>query len=167
MTSNVWYMILSLLVSMIVAFDEVNLTQQNKENILCRSCGLEISTSSDIFLKSSAKSRYSFYDTLYGKDDVLVQIFTTDVFFHYPVITFKQSTCVPTGEWEETTSWFPDYLWKPCVCSECGAFVGFVFKPVYSSVGAANNQFYGLVLTTVISENFLDFITEYPANISN
>lgn len=44
MTSNVWYIILSLLVSMIVAFDEVNLTQQNKgiyvtEIYFCKYCG--------------------------------------------------------------------------------------------------------------------------------
>lgn len=166
MISISWNIILSLLVS-VIAFDEVNLTQQNNENILCRDCGVEVSSSFDIFLKSSAKSRYSFRDTLFGKDEVLVQVFANDMFFHYPVITFKKSTCVPTGEWEETTSWFPDYLWKPCVCSECGAFVGFVFKPIYSNVDAPNSKFYGLVLTTVISENFLDFITEYPANISN
>lgn len=46
MISNIWHIILSLVVS-VIAFDEVNLTQQNKgiyvtEIYICKYCGLAL-----------------------------------------------------------------------------------------------------------------------------
>lgn len=67
-------------------------------NILCRNCGSDVATSATLISKSSLKSRYSFTDTLFNNDDVLVQVFASDVFFHYPLISFTYSSCVPTGE---------------------------------------------------------------------
>lgn len=67
-------------------------------NILCRNCGSDVTFSDSLISKSSPKSRYSFNDTLFYNDDVLVQVFATDLFFHYPLISFTYSTCVPTGE---------------------------------------------------------------------
>lgn len=107
-----------------------------------------------------------------------MQVFSTSVFFHYPVISFSLSTCAPTGEvinfninvlfllnvfydnnalqqlqWEESTSWFPGYRWKPCVCPDCGAYVGFVFEPINPSLEKPSKTFYGLIMTTLISES--------------
>lgn len=150
-----------------IAFEDVHRMQKNKGNILCRNCGSDITLSDTVISKSSPKSRYSFNDTLFYKDDVLVQVFDTDLFFHYPLISFTYSTCVPTGEWEESTSWYPGYLWKPCVCPDCGAYIGFVFEPINPSSVEPSTTFYGLILSSLISEHFLNSLTEYSAYISD
>ncbi|XP_047039400.1 uncharacterized protein LOC124644192 isoform X1 [Helicoverpa zea] len=136
-------------------------------DILCRNCGADIASNRSIISKSSPKCRYSFSDTLFFKEEVLVQVFTTEVFLSYPVISFTYSSCIPTGEWEESTSWFPGYVWKPCICPDCGAYIGFVFQPINPDLVEPPKTFYGLILTHLISEDFLNSLTEYPGSISN
>ncbi|XP_026726245.1 protein cereblon homolog isoform X2 [Trichoplusia ni] len=163
MMSSVLYLLFTL--AFVTTFGDVRLTVQD-EFILCRSCGSDLASSESIISKTSSRSWYSFNDTLYSKE-VLVQVFSTSVFFHYPVISFSLSTCVPTGEWEESTSWFPGYRWKPCVCPDCGAYVGFVFEPINLSLEKPSKTFYGLIMTTLISESFLNSLTVYPEGTSN
>lgn len=56
-------------------------------------------------------------------------------------------------QWEEAASWYPGYLWKPCVCPECAAFIGCVFQPVQPGLIVPSETFYGLLLRTLVSES--------------
>ncbi|XP_075984116.1 uncharacterized protein LOC142981853 isoform X2 [Anticarsia gemmatalis] len=164
MISNIYCFLIVLFI--ILRFDNVLLSLQNTV-ILCRSCGHDVSSSKNIFPKPSPKAYYYFNDTLFDKDEVLVEVFLADLFFLYPVIAFYDSTCVGVGEWREDTSWYPGYRWKSCVCPECGAYVGWIFEPIYPDLVEPSKTFYGLILTSLISENFLNSLTEFPEAISN
>lgn len=65
----------------------------------------------------------------------------------------RQLNMIKSFQWEESTSWFPGYLWKPCVCPDCGALIGFVFEPINHSLVELPQTFYGLILTSLISEH--------------
>ncbi|XP_045761047.1 uncharacterized protein LOC123864548 [Maniola jurtina] len=132
------------------------------ENILCRECGSQILTSDTIISKSSAASQYSFSDTIFNRKDVLVQILVQDIFWRYPVITSSKSSCLGKGDWEDDELWFPDYVMKPCFCPECGAFLGWMFQIDSLTTIYSTDQFFGLILTNIISENFTNSLLTYP-----
>lgn len=56
-----------------------------------------------------------------------------------------------TFQWEVNDSWFPGYRWKPCLCPDCGAYIGLIFKPI-DAESVAPKQLFGLILPNVISE---------------
>ncbi|XP_052753623.1 uncharacterized protein LOC113523093 isoform X2 [Galleria mellonella] len=147
-------------------FDLIQPNQkQTGEVILCRNCGNDVTASNFIISESSPESRYTFNDTLFNRDEVMVQMLLSDFFIHFPVITTTQSSCMPTGEWKDIDSWFPDYIWRPCLCPECGAYIGRVFKPSKSNKINSTEQFYGLILESLIGETYS--IIQYPTILGN
>ncbi|XP_059049401.1 uncharacterized protein LOC131844509 isoform X1 [Achroia grisella] len=122
------------------------------ELILCRNCGNDVTAANFIINKISPESDYTFNDTLFNRPEVMVQMIFSDFFIHFPIVTTDQSTCMPVGEWNDIDSWFPDYIWKPCVCPECGAYLGRVFKHTNPSNVNTSDPFYGLILESLIGE---------------
>ncbi|KAM3966575.1 protein cereblon isoform 1-T1 [Aphomia sociella] len=141
---------------------------QVDEYILCRHCGNDIAVSNHIVSKISPNSQYTFNDTLFHKDDVTVQMLSSDFYINFPIITISQSTCLPTEEeWKEIDSWFPGYSWNLCVCPECGAFIGWVFKPINPSIAKTSDPLYGLILESVVGSAFTDSLIKYPIILEN
>lgn len=58
-----------------------------------------------------------------------------------------------TLQWEERGSWYPGYRWKQCVCPDCGEYIGWVFEPLDSDIVETSSPFYGLIITSLISES--------------
>ncbi|XP_039745415.1 uncharacterized protein LOC120623448 [Pararge aegeria] len=133
-----------------------------KDNILCRDCGTQILSSDTIISKSSAASLYSFNDTIFNDKEVLVQLLVRDLFLQYPIITSSESTCLGKGDWDDDELWFPNHVMKPCFCPECGAFSGWMFKNDSPTTAQSMNQFFGIILTNVIGENFLNSLITFP-----
>lgn len=65
----------------------------------------------------------------------------------------KNFGCFIKFQWEDDELWFPDYAWKPCFCSECGMLIGWVFEHDSPKVVPGHDQFFGLMLPNLISEN--------------
>lgn len=144
------------------------------ELILCRTCGSGVSSSNHIITKLSPESLGTFNDTLFNKDEVVVQTLLANFFFQYPIITVAQSFCVPVGkvkviinlnifcfvcnlynflkylQWMDS-DFYPDFYWKECVCAECGANIGWVFKPRNPYMKGLE-PFFGLILYNLIGE---------------
>ncbi|CAK1548401.1 unnamed protein product [Leptosia nina] len=102
----------------------ISLQPQDNEIILCRHCGNSILNSYAIENKRSPAALYAVNDTLYSRENVLLQVLKKDIIFKFPVITSDYSNCITFDEWEEEQLWFPGYCWKPCLCPECGVLIG-------------------------------------------
>ncbi|XP_073946139.1 protein cereblon-like [Choristoneura fumiferana] len=136
-----------------------------EENVLCRGCGSEVASTNFIISKLSPASLYSFNDTLFSKESVLVQVVSNDYIFQFPVIVFEQSTCVGIGEWEADNSWFPGYQWKLCVCPDCAAFLGWIFEPINPRIRNSPDKIFSLILTSLIGESFTDSLAQHPVKL--
>ncbi|RVE39827.1 hypothetical protein evm_015523, partial [Chilo suppressalis] len=131
------------------AFSQI---RSSTEFILCRTCGNLITFSKHITDKRSPVSQYIFNDTLFGQEHVVVQEMLGDLLFHFPVVTFVDSTCSGVGEWEES-SWFPGYISRPCICNECGTYLGWVFQP--SQPKKNFETFFGFILSSLVGQTHL------------
>ena len=71
--------------------------------------------------------------------------------------------CVGVGDWQSEASWFPGFVWRVCVCPQCGHHLGWIFEPEdLVSPGqdrASSTGFYGLILASVIDESFAESLT--------
>ncbi|XP_050673251.1 uncharacterized protein LOC126971136 [Leptidea sinapis] len=132
--------------------------------ILCRICGNNIVTTRSIIDWRSSSSVSTFTDFLFNTENVLIQVLAGDFFFQFPVIVASHSNCTGTGEWEEEKElWFPGYRWKPCVCSDCGASLGWVFEKYNNSDTIQDpEKFYALIIPHLIDQKFLDSLIVYP-----
>nr|XP_053601719.1 protein cereblon-like [Plodia interpunctella] len=127
--------------------------------IICRLCGCDLASANHIIAKSSLDSEYTFNESLFGKNEVLVQVLRTDFLLDIPIVTFRHSECSPIGEWSQVEFWFPEYQWKACICPACGEIVGWVFKPLSNQL---SETFFALDLHSLIGENFLNLLIKYP-----
>ncbi|XP_063394530.1 protein cereblon-like isoform X1 [Cydia fagiglandana] len=137
---------------------------QNPENILCRGCGSQTSSSNFIISKLSPSSHYAFHDTLFNREMVLVQVVSHNIIFQFPVITTTQSTCQGYGEWQVDNSWFPGYRWKLCICPDCGEFEGWILESINPGSPESPDEVFCLVLTSVIGESFIDSLVKFPVD---
>ncbi|CAG4924158.1 unnamed protein product [Colias eurytheme] len=129
-----------------------SLAVNHEANILCRSCGNNISNASDIIAKESHSSLYSFNDTIFNEKNILVQILRKDIIFQFTIITANHSNCIGFGEWEKEELWFPGYHWKPCLCPECGDIIGWLFENRNPEQIYTFNRFFALILPNLLSE---------------
>ena len=72
--------------------------------------------------------------------------------------------CRGLGEWTGLATWFPGFVWRVCVCPQCGAHLGWMFEPEDLLTGPAQDRpspagFYAIILDKVIDENFAESIT--------
>ncbi|XP_050352038.1 uncharacterized protein LOC126774513 [Nymphalis io] len=134
------------------------------DGILCRYCGSYLLTSDKITSKFSPSALYTFNDTLFNRNEVLVQLLSQDGFLQIPVITSSQADCIVKEEWEEKEIWFPGYTWKPCFCPECGILIGWMFEQHNTKI-IETDQFFGLILGNLISENFTNSLIKYPNSL--
>lgn len=80
----------------------------------------------------------------------------------FDLVTVKVAGCTGVGEWYSEHTWFPGYSWKVCICPRCRAHLGWVFEPTQKTssdplhVKASSEGFYGLILKSLISEDFSD-----------
>ncbi|XP_013193072.1 uncharacterized protein LOC106136934 [Amyelois transitella] len=153
------------LASEVVSVKDNSVTSHSlHELILCRLCGSELSSSNYIInSKISLDSENTFNETLFGKE-VFVQVLSANFMSNIPIITFGHSECLPIEEWSEIESWFPDYLWKVCICPACGEIIGWVFQPTNQLKNGTSNIFFALDLHSLIGETFLDSLIKNPYN---
>ncbi|XP_013166688.1 PREDICTED: protein cereblon homolog [Papilio xuthus] len=131
-----------------------------KNTIVCRSCGNNITSTEVITSKRSSESSHSFEEAVFNDDNVLIQLLSKDN-FEFHVITTLQATCENFGQWQEEELWYPGYQWKPCICPECGTFVGWVYKS--SDIELFRPQiFYVLIASSLISDSLIDSLIVYP-----
>ncbi|XP_072935810.1 uncharacterized protein [Epargyreus clarus] len=130
---------------------EIGALQKPSDSVLCRNCGSEILTTDSITSKQSPVSLNSFYEAIFNNETILVQILSKHSVLQFPVITSTHSAC-SNFQWEEDDYWFPDYKWKTCVCSECGAILGWMYQPIDSYSVVIPTQFFGLIVANLVSE---------------
>ncbi|KAL0850001.1 hypothetical protein ABMA28_011912 [Loxostege sticticalis] len=161
---NCKVLLLLVVIDQILCNENIALVQYSNpfhESILCRNCGYDLFKTNHIISKSSPESQYSFYDKVFNtEDNIFVQTFLANLFFEYPIIISTESSCTGIGEWEES-SWFPGYISRPCICSECGAFIGWVFQPSDFRL-KSSEVFFGLILPNIVGETFADSLIVSP-----
>lgn len=129
------------------------------EFILCRGCGVDVADSHNLIQLSSPQSLAASNRTLFKKESVLIQVLSNTYSSRFVLITSDKASCEGFGEWQWEDSWFPGYLWRPCICPECGAQIGWVYEPMNSIL---HKSFYGLILSQLVGESFTDSLLEHP-----
>ncbi|XP_045510636.1 uncharacterized protein LOC123705711 [Colias croceus] len=61
-------------------------------------------------------------------------------------------------------SWFPGYSWRICVCPHCGHHLGWTFSHTDSNNIESDevDTFHGLILSSILGENFTDSLIMMP-----
>ena len=106
--------------------------QEYQDNsVLCRNCGMEVADPGH--LRVSPLSPFSLERqnvTMFGSSlSVPVETLRNPAGFEFRVISFSAGGCQAVGDWREEASWYPGYLWRVCVCPQCGAHLGWMFEP--------------------------------------
>lgn len=68
-----------------------------------------------------------------------------------PYVIFSVMNCLKF-QWDES-SWFPAYRSRPCICPECGAYIGWEFQPLNDSILEESETFFSFILTNIIGES--------------
>lgn len=69
---------------------------------MCRSCGNEIAFSKDLIAKLSPNSLDSFTDSIFDRDEVLIQIFVGNFILDHPVVSSSTANCAGILEVKST-----------------------------------------------------------------
>ena len=107
-------------------------TENIKTNsVLCRNCGMEVADPS--YLTVSPLSPHFLQRrnvSMFGSSlEVPVEKLRNPAGFEFQVISFSRGGCQGVGDWTAEASWYPGYLWRVCVCPQCGAQIGWMFEP--------------------------------------
>ena len=109
--------------------DSDNIAEDN--SVLCRNCGMEVADPS--YLKVSPLSPFFLERqnvSMFGSSlSIPVETLRNPAGFEFRVISFSTGGCQGVGDWTEEASWYPGYLWRVCVCPQCGAHLGWMFEP--------------------------------------
>lgn len=92
--------------------------------ILCRACGHELASGTDIHFVPSRLALSSRNDTFVGGRRVNIQLFENPHGHQFEVITFRKADV--TQHWPAYThfSWFPGFSWAVATCPRCKTHLG-------------------------------------------
>ena len=137
MNAKIKLAVLTTVTNIVVTTTEILYTgdgdsHKDKDNsVLCRNCGMEVADPS--FLRVSPLSPFFLERqnvSMFGSSlSIPVETLRNPAGFEFQVISFSAGGCQGVGDWREEASWYPGYLWRVCVCPQCGAHLGWMFEP--------------------------------------
>lgn len=85
----------------------------------------------------------------------------------FDVVTLRKSSCKGVGKWVSDSTWFPGFSWKPCICSQCGRHLGWMFEAELSAKGSLPSKpsqagFYALIRDAILTESVAQTLTYVP-----
>lgn len=92
--------------------------------ILCRACGHELASGTDIHFVPSRLALYSRNDTLVGGRRVNIQLFENPHGHQFEVITFRNADVTQHWPADRHFSWFPGFSWTVATCPRCKTHLG-------------------------------------------
>jgi len=138
--------------------------------ILCRHCGTDISPLTSLISVDSLAALESYVTQLFGLKDVKVQIVRNSLQLQFEIITLSKTLCVGKGNWQTENSWFPGYVWKVCVCAQCGRHIGWMFEPLHlatnDKIYPSKEGFYAVIISSIINELHADSLIVMPKHFS-
>jgi hypothetical protein len=126
--------------------------------LLCRHCGHEVTTSEDIFSQPSSNAIRMRNDTILGQTGVLIQMFMNPQGTEFEIITARAADVYRHDQAFSTHSWFKGYLWRNIFCPRCGFHLGWFFE----REGSGNSSFFGLILQSLLHQDFADALLITP-----
>ncbi|XP_025090866.1 protein cereblon homolog [Pomacea canaliculata] len=137
--------------------------------LLCRHCGLEVTRADSLVKIPSQLAHRQRNDTLAGAKGVLIQLFKNPQGKYFELITSSEADVQEVEQPHLADSWFPGFTWTIAVCPRCGYHLGWVFKPVSTSVMSDSmhrtnymQQFIGLILGNLLHEQEAESIIAAP-----
>uniref|UniRef100_A0A0M3HSW9 CULT domain-containing protein n=1 Tax=Ascaris lumbricoides TaxID=6252 RepID=A0A0M3HSW9_ASCLU len=115
--------------------------------LLCRHCGHTVAHASMLTNEKSSLALRRYNMSVLGRNQ-LVQVFENPVRANDWVYVCKQIFL----QAQMHATWFPEHEWTICVCSVCGAHLGWYFQPGNIQEKSAKS-FVGLVLRNLISDD--------------
>jgi len=147
-----------------------NLPKTAIDYFLCRHCGTDISPVSSLVSINSPAALESRVSQLFGLNDVKVQTVKNSLKLQFEILTISKAFCVGKGNWQLEDSWFPGYVWKICVCAQCGRHIGWMFEPLHLATSdriyASKEGFYVVIISSVINELHADSLIVVPKHFS-
>ncbi|XP_055715702.1 protein cereblon-like isoform X2 [Phlebotomus papatasi] len=152
------------LIELILLFCAYNLEANEetllKDFIICRACGSDVALSNFLLYKLSPQAKYAANETLFEDQPTLVQELENPFGIRYRIVLLKHASCALIDSWSNYFTWFPGYSWKLCMCSTCGAHLGWMYEPIETAVESLDfptkDGFYAIILPNVISESFVN-----------
>ncbi|VVC40177.1 CULT domain,Yippee/Mis18/Cereblon [Cinara cedri] len=137
---------------------------------LCRHCGTDISPVQSLISIDSPAALQSQTYQLFGLNDVQVQTVKNTLNFQFQIIILKKTLCVGKGNWQSEDSWYPGYVWKVCVCAQCGRHIGWMFEPLHLATNdriyPSQEGFYAVIISSIINEFYADSLIVIPKHFS-
>lgn len=125
--------------------------------LICKNCGADAALSNFIDSTSSALSISSVNETIFDKP-TLVQEFENPAGFRYKVVVLKRANCAPIDSWTSSSTWFPGFAWKLCLCPKCSYHIGWMFEEFETATEKQQfpsaRGFYALIVSKIVSEKF-------------
>ncbi|XP_041854888.1 uncharacterized protein si:ch211-51h9.7 [Melanotaenia boesemani] len=137
--------------------------------ILCRACGHELASGTDIHFVPSRLALSSRNDTLVSGRRVNVQLFENPHGLQFEVITFRKADV--TKHWPADThfSWFPGFSWTMATCPRCKSHLGWAFQPsdwpdtiTKTMFDESENTFLALITHQLLREDFASSLLMTP-----
>ncbi|XP_069025478.1 uncharacterized protein [Embiotoca jacksoni] len=97
--------------------------------ILCRACGHELASGTDIRFVPSRLALSGRNDTLVGGRRVHLQLFENPHGHRFEVVTFRKADVVQHWPADTNFSWFPGFSWTAATCPRCRTHLGWAFQP--------------------------------------
>ncbi|KHN77169.1 Protein cereblon [Toxocara canis] len=135
-------------------------TVASHDALLCRHCGHTVTHSSMLLNEKSPLALRSYNMSVLGKDQV-VQLFQNPVPQTFNVITALTADLQLSGKAYMHATWFPEHEWTICVCSRCGTHLGWYFQSG-NIQKKSTKSFVGLILDSLISDDYVDTLTRVP-----
>ena len=125
-----WLLLLTVL-SQVLGSTGIAEQDLKTNSVLCRGCGMEVADPH--YLRVSPLSPHFLERrnvSMFGSSlAVPVELLRNPAGFEFQVISFSSGGCRGLGDWSGEASWYPGYLWRVCVCPQCGAQIGWMFEP--------------------------------------
>lgn len=137
--------------------------------ILCRACGHELASGTDIHFVPSRLALSSRNDTLVGGRRVNIQLFENPHGHQFEVITFRKADV--TQHWPAYThfSWFPGFSWAVATCPRCKTHLGWAFQPSdwpdtirKTNFEESEHTFLALITDRLLREDFASSLLMTP-----
>ncbi|CAG4924355.1 unnamed protein product [Colias eurytheme] len=135
-----------------------------RELLLCRKCGTDVADSHYLFNKLSSGAHKVEKQSMFGKQNITVQTLVNPFGINFDIITMEKASCKNIGASQGADSWFPGYTWRICVCPHCGHHLGWTFSHSDSNNIDSDevDTFHGLILSSILGENFTDSLIMMP-----
>ncbi|KAK1155492.1 hypothetical protein AOXY_G26848 [Acipenser oxyrinchus oxyrinchus] len=146
-----------------------NSSEREGDILLCRSCGYEIASSSDLKFIASKLALAQRNDTVIGDQKVTLQLFENPHGRRFQVITLKKAELHKHWPADSHFTWFPGFSWTMSTCPRCHAHLGWSFQPsnwpdqvTEKHFEESEETFVALIIDKLLQENFAATLLVLP-----